>query len=318
MMLVTGGGGFIGSHLTRELVRRGERVRVLDNSQSGVKQRLTDVLSDIEWIDGDIRDRDVVKRACEQVDTIFHQAAVASVSRSVAEPAMTHDVNVNGTMNVLMAAVAAGVRRVVYASSSAVYGDSDVTPKVETLPAFPTSPYGVQKLAAELYCSIWYDLYALETVPLRYFNVYGPGQDPNSEYAAVIPRFIGAAIAGEPLTIFGTGKQSRDFIHVSDVVAINLLAATTPAAAGKTLNVGAGRSVTLLALVTEIGRALGREPTVRYDSPRAGDLFESVANITRLTSTLDYTPVVEFTDGVLQTVEAYQQDGALGFNTLKV
>lgn len=316
MMLVTGGGGFIGSHLTRELVQRGERVRVLDNSQSGGKRRLTDVLSDIEWIDGDIRDRDVVSRACQQVDTIFHQAAVASVSRSVADPSMTHDVNVNGTMNVLIAAGASGVRRVVYASSSAVYGDSDVTPKDETLPAFPTSPYGVQKLAAELYCSIWYDLYGLETVPLRYFNVYGPGQDPDSEYSAVIPRFISAAIAGKPLTIFGTGKQSRDFIHVSDVVAINLLAAATPAAAGKTINVGAGRSVTLLALVTEIGRALGRELTVRFDSPRAGDLFESVASITRLTATLNYAPVVDFAEGVSQTVEAYQSEGVPGFNAL--
>jgi UDP-glucose 4-epimerase len=311
MMLVTGGGGFIGSHLTRALVRRGERVRVLDNSQSGGKHRLADVLTDIEWIDGDICDRDVVTRACEDIDTVFHQAAVASVSRSVSEPVMTHDVNVNGTLNILMAARAAGVRRVVYASSSAVYGDNPATPKVETLPAFPTSPYGVQKLSAELYCSIWHDLYGVETVSLRYFNVFGAGQDPHSEYAAVIPRFISAAIAGDPVTIYGSGKQSRDFIHVSDVVAINMLAAKSDSAVGKTINAGSGKSITILTLVEEIGRALGRELDVRYDPPRMGDLFESVADITQLTSALGYEPQVGFSDGVALTVEAFQKSGIL-------
>jgi UDP-N-acetylglucosamine/UDP-N-acetyl-alpha-D-glucosaminouronate 4-epimerase len=305
MRLVTGGGGFIGSHLARALVQRGEQVRVLDNGETGGTHRLADVIDEIEWVDGDIRDRSTVERACAGVDTVFHHAAIASVPRSVEQPQMANDVNVNGTLNVLAAATVNGVRRVVFASSSAVYGDNPETPKHETLSAAPTSPYGVQKLAAEMYVSMWPQLYGLETVSLRYFNVYGPGQDPQSDYAAVIPRFIAAAIAGAPITIHGSGEQSRDFININDVIAINLLAATSASAVGAVLNVGTGRSVTVLALVDQIGRALSRRVEVRHGPSRPGDIFESVADITRLRSILGYEPQVSFADGIASTVDAY-------------
>lgn len=312
MRLVTGGGGFIGSHLARALVQRGDHVRVLDNGETGGKHRLADVMDSIEWVDGDIRDRSVVERACAGVDTIFHHAAIASVPRSVEQPQMANDVNVNGTLNILAAATVSGVRRVVFASSSAVYGDSPETPKHESLPAAPTSPYGVQKLAAEMYVSMWPQLYGIETVSLRYFNVYGPGQNPQSDYAAVIPRFIAAAIAGVPITIHGSGEQSRDFININDVIAINLLAATNASAVGAVFNVGTGRSVTVLALVDQIERALGRRVEVHHGPARPGDILESVADITRLRSTLGYEPRVSFAVGIASTVDSYLRTSGSG------
>jgi UDP-glucose 4-epimerase len=311
MYLVTGGGGFIGSHLAWALVQRGERVRVLESGAAGPLAasgaRLADVRADVEWIAGDVRDPQTVRRACVGVEVVLHQAAVASVPRSVAEPELTHAVNVTGTLQVLQAARAAGVRRVVVASSSAVYGDASASPKIETLPAVPTSPYGVQKLSAEGYARIWHSLYGLETVALRYFNAFGPGQDPTSNYAAVIPRFIAAALSGERPVVYGDGEQSRDFIYVQNVVDVNLLAANAPAAVGSVLNVGMGESVTLNRLLEEIGRVLGRAVTPRYQPARPGDIRESVADISRLHATLDYTPAIAFAEGLAATIRAYQE-----------
>jgi UDP-glucose 4-epimerase len=309
--LVTGGGGFVGSHLARALVRRGEWVRVLENGAAGPLAasgaRLAEVRAEVEWIAGDVRDPEAVRQACAGVEVVLHQAAIVSPARSVAEPELTHAVNVTGTLHVLQAARAAGVRRVVVASSAAVYGDSPVSPKAETLPTVPVSPYGVQKLAAEGYTRIWHSLYGLETVALRYFNIFGPGQDPASEYAAVIPRFIAAALAGEPPVVYGDGEQSRDFISIQNVVAANLLAATAPTAAGMVLNVGTGESVTLKTLLAEIGRALGRPVTPRFAPARPGDIRESRADISLLRATLGYTPAVSFAEGLAATIHAYQE-----------
>ena len=306
MYLVTGGGGFIGSHLVRTLVRRGERVRVLDNGFSGSRDRIADVLGEVEWIDGDIRDADMVRRACRDVEVVLHHAAVASPFRSIAEPLMAHDVNVTGTLNVLIAARDEGVRRVVFASSAAVYGNLPTTPKTEALPLQPVSPYGVHKLAGESYCPVWHSIYGLETVALRYFNVFGPSQDPKSEYAAVIPRFITTVLAGEIPVVYGDGEQSRDFIYVGNVVDINLLAATVPAAAGMIMNVGTGKKITLNLLLAEIGRIVGREIVATYEPVRPGDVYESLADVSRLRSVLQYEPAVSLGEGIERTLRAYE------------
>jgi UDP-glucose 4-epimerase len=306
--LVTGGGGFIGSHIVRALVRRGVRVRVLENGFSGSKRRTADVLSDIEWLDGDVRDVGLVERACRGVEVVLHQAAVASVPRSIAEPAMTHATNLTGTLNVLVGAQRAGARRVVLASSAAVYGDLPGSPKSESMPVRPLSPYATHKLAGEQYCRIWQDLYSLETVALRYFNVFGPAQDPESEYAAVIPKFISRALAGQPLTVYGDGEQSRDFIYVANVVEVNLRAAIWPQAAGRVLNVGTGVSTTLNRLVAELGCALGCELQSVYAAPRVGDIRESIADITLLRDVLDYKPAVSFAEGLERTVRAFTDE----------
>ena len=308
MYLVTGGGGFIGSHLVRALVQRGERVRVLDNSSSGSPRRIADVLKRVEWVDGDVCDLDAVRRACLGVEVVLHHAAVASVPRSIAEPMLAHASNVTGTLHVLMAACYAGVRRVVFASSSAVYGNLATTPKAEGLPTQPLSPYGVQKLAAESYCRIWHSIYGLETVALRYFNVFGPFQDPQSEYAAVIPRFISRVLAGAPPVIYGDGEQSRDFIYISNVVDANLLAAVTPQAAGTVMNVGTGAKVTLNQLVAELGRSIGRPIQASYEDARPGDVRESLADISLLRATLGYEPTMSFSEGLQRTFQAFQAE----------
>lgn len=306
MYLVTGGAGFIGSHLVRALVRQGERVRVLDNCKLDSQWRVADVRAEVEWVDGDIRDIECVRAACRGVEVVLHQAAVASVPQSIARPVLTHTVNVDGTLNVLLAARAHGVRRVVFASSSAVYGNHPASPKTETLPTRPLSPYGAQKLAAEAYISVWNALYSVEAVALRYFNVFGPDQDPHGSYAAVIPAFIVNVLAGQVPVIYGDGEQSRDFVYIDDVVDINLLAATAPAAAGQIMNVGTGRGVTLNRLVAELGRVLDREVIPKYHASRPGDIRESLADVSRLRETLHYAPVVSFADGLARTVEAFK------------
>lgn len=308
MYLVTGGGGFIGSHLVRALVRRGTPVRILDNETTGGPWRVADVLDDVEWIHGDVRDSGAVHRACSGVEVVLHHAAVASVPRSIAEPELTYTTNVTGTLNVLQAAHNRGVRRVVVASSAAVYGNLAITPKTETLPTQPVSPYGAHKLAAESYCRVWQQLYGLDTVALRYFNVFGPGQDPQGDYAAVIPRFIAAALAGQSPTIYGTGEQSRDFIYVQNVVDVNLLVAVAPAAAGMVVNVGTGARVTLNQLVAELSRIVGRPIRPIYAPARAGDIHESLADISLLRTTLGYEPEVSFADGLAATVHAFQAE----------
>jgi UDP-glucose 4-epimerase len=305
MYLVTGGGGFIGSHLVRTLVQRGERVRVLDNGFSSSRVHIADLLGEVEWLDGDVRDLDAVAQACRNVEVVLHHAAVVSTQWSIAEPQLAHDVNLTGTLNVLVAARDAGARRVVVASSAAVYGNLPFSPKVETQPVQPLSPYGVHKLASEAYCPVWHALYGLETVALRYFNVFGPDQNPNGDYAAVIPRFISTVLAKDRPVIYGDGDQSRDFIYVDNVVEINLLAATLPAATGQVLNVGMGSSVTLNQLVTMLGEIIGRPIQAIYLPPRPGDVRDSLADITRLQATLGYRPEISFREGLERTVGAF-------------
>lgn len=249
--LVTGGAGFIGSNIVEELVDRNESVRVLDNLSTGRRENIEPFMDKIEFIEGDLRDLDAVRKAVEGVDYVLHQGALPSVPRSIDEPLTTNEVNVNGTLKVLIAARDAGVKRVVYASSSSIYGNSEVLPKREDMPPNPLSPYAISKLAGENYCRIFYQIYGLETVCLRYFNVFGPRQDPTSQYSAVIPKFINAMLNGERPIIYGDGKQSRDFTFVANVVQANLLACEANGVAGELFNVACGERYTLLDLIAE-------------------------------------------------------------------
>ena len=306
--LVTGGAGFIGSHIVDELVHRGERVRVLDNFSTGRPANLAQVREAIELIEGDVRDLATVRAAMRGADYVLHQAALASVPRSVADPLASNEVNVTGTLNVLLAAREVGVRRVVYASSSSVYGDSPQLPKREDMPTQPLSPYAVSKLAGEAYCLAFHQVYGLPVVALRYFNVFGPRQDPTSQYAAVIPRFVTAALRGEPLTVYGDGHQSRDFTYVSNVVEANLLACESDAAVGQVLNASCGERYSLLDLIARLQELLNGAPLqVRHSDPAPGDVRHSQADISRARQLLGYAPRVDFASGLRRTVEWYQQ-----------
>src|SRR5215475_6235478 len=265
LYLVTGGAGFIGSHIAEALVNRGDRVRVLDNLITGRRENLSSIADRIEFIEGDIRDYDTALRAAVGARVIFHQAAVPSVPRSVAEPALNHDVNVNGTFNVLMAAREAGVRRVVYAASSSAYGDTETLPKHEDMPPSPLSPYAASKLFGEYYCQVFTQVYGLETVSLRYFNVFGPRQDPSSPYSGVISKFVTALLAGVAPMIYGDGEQSRDFTYVANVVDANLRAAESGEAAGQIINLGIGERVTLNQLLAELQKIIGTNLPARYE-----------------------------------------------------
>ena len=302
--LVTGGAGFIGSHIVEMLVKDGERVRVLDNLSTGRKENITPLLAQVEFIEGDLRDEETVRRAVEGVDFVLHQAAIPSVIRSVQDPIPTETANVVGTLNLLLAARDAGVRRVVYASSSSVYGDSPTLPKVETMPLRPKSPYAVSKLATEYDSRIFTDLHGLETVGLRYFNVFGPRQDPASEYAAVIPKFITAMLCGEAPTIYGDGTQSRDFTYVSNVVAANLLAATAPDMEGRVFNAAVGERYTLLELVDILNEILGTQIKPTFRPARPGDIKHSQADIS-LIEECGYRSQIDFRAGLAKTAEWY-------------
>jgi len=299
---VTGGAGFIGSHVAEALVRRGERVRVLDNFCTGKRENLAAV-GDVELVEGDLRDADAVARAVRRVDGVFHQAALRSVPRSVDDPTSTNDVNVCGTLNLLMACREARVRRVVYASSSSAYGDDPTLPKVETLPANPISPYAVAKLAAEHYCRTFARLYGLETVSLRYFNVFGPRQDPDSKYSAVIPRFLEQGLRHEPLEVHGDGLQSRDFTYIDNVVLGNLLAmdAPGPGVSGEVFNLACGSQHTLLAIADAIGAFLGGTLERHHVASRPGDVRHTKADIEKIRRLLGYEPVVDFDEGMRRT-----------------
>jgi nucleoside-diphosphate-sugar epimerase len=301
-VLVTGGGGFIGSHLVQRLLGDGHAVRVLDSFVTGQRENL-DALGDAELIEGDVQSFERVHNASRDCDVVLHQAALPSVPRSIADPLMTNVVNVTGTLNVLLAARDNDVRRVVYASSSSVYGMTLDLPKRETMAAQPISPYAVSKLAAEGYCRAFSRVYGLESVVLRYFNVFGPRQNPNSQYSAVIPRFITAALEGTQPTIFGTGEQSRDFTFVENTVHANVLAMTEPAAAGELFNVACGERFSLNELVRTIGEIVGTDITPRYAEPRTGDVDHSMADITRAREVLAYEPLVSFEEGLRRTVE---------------
>ena len=301
MHLVTGGAGFIGSHLVNRLVGMGQRVRVLDNFSSGKKDNLSDVENKIELIVGDILDPEALKKAMTGAEVVFHQAALRSVPFSVENPVLVNRVNVEGTLNVLTAALQGGVRRVVYASSSSVYGNGNPLPLNEDQPPHPLSPYAASKLAGEHYCRIFTGLYGLQTVSLRYFNVFGPRQDPTSLYAAVIPRFIHSALRGEPLEIHGDGLQSRDFTYVDNVVSANLLAAYSRHAIGGVFNIGQGRDHTLLDFIKELQRVLGVEVRWVHTESRAGDVRHTRADLTRAERDLAYGATVTFEEGVAKT-----------------
>lgn len=301
--LVTGGAGFIGSHLVHALVARGTPVRVFDNLSSGNRANLAAVAEQIEFVQGDITDPAAVLLAAEGVEAIFHHAALASVPRSVEAPLESHAACATGTLHVLDAARRQGVRRVVYAASSSCYGDLPGDVKSETDPLAPLSPYAAAKLAGEMYCQAFHATYGLETVRLRYFNVFGPRQDPNSPYSAVIPIFLARMLRGERPKIFGDGLQTRDFVHVSDVVRANLLAAEVPAAAGQVFNIGAAGTTSLLDLVREFNAILGTTLEPQHEPPRPGDVRTSRADITQAQTILGFRPAVTLAAGLRDLVE---------------
>jgi len=304
LALVTGGAGFIGSHLADGLLAAGFRVRVLDDFSSGRESNLADALGDIELIRGDLADPATAARACAGADVVFHQGAIPSVPRSVAEPVATNRANIDGTLSVLECARQAGVRRVVFAASSSVYGDTEELPKIETMPANPRSPYALQKYAGEVYCRLYHELYGLETVALRYFNVFGPRQDPKSEYAAVVPRFATACLRGEPASIHGDGEQSRDFTFVADTVRANLLAAAAPGAVGNVINVAGGRRISLNELLAALQQITGTKVPAIHGPSRVGDVRHSLADLGRARTLLGFEPQVSLADGLRRTVES--------------
>jgi len=301
-VLVTGGGGFIGSSLTIALAQMGCRVKVLDNFSTGSLDNLKPVLNEIEIYEGDLRDISEVRRAVAGVEAVFHQGALPSVPRSVADPLTTGEVNINGTLNVFQASREAGVGRVVYASSSSVYGVNDVLPKVESMTPCPMSPYAVSKLAGEVFGRIFYDLYGLETVGLRYFNVFGPRQNPQSEYAAVIPRFIKALLDKTPPVVYGDGEQSRDFTFVDDVVRANLLSWRAAGVAGEVINIAGGNRVTLNGLLDVLKKITGSQTEAKYTETRPGDVKHSTASVEKASALLGFSPATSFEKGLRLTV----------------
>jgi len=302
--LVTGGAGFIGSHLVDELLRRGHAVRVLDNFATGRRENIAHVSDAIELIEGDIQSYERVHNAARGADYVIHEAALPSVPRSIQDPLTTHQVNTTGTLNVLLAARDGGVKRVVIASSSSVYGANHLLPKREDMMLLPISPYGVTKLAAERYCRAFSEVYGLETVALRYFNVFGPRQNPYSQYSAVIPKFIDLAMSGQRLTIDGDGTQTRDFTYVRNVVEGTLAAATAPQASGHAMNVACGASTSLLELVDTIGRVLGESVQYDFAPERVGDIHDSYADVSLARELLGFEPKVGPEDGIKLMVEA--------------
>ena len=301
--LVTGGAGFIGSNIAHELIKRGEQVRIIDNFSTGFRSNLTEIQDSIELIDGDIRDFWTVREAVEGIDYILHQAALPSVPRSIANPLTSNNVNVDGTLNLLEAARMANVKRFVTASSSAVYGDTPVLPKHEEMKRNPLSPYAITKLTNEEYCRVYYELYGLETVCLRYFNIFGPRQDPNSQYSAVIPKFISALRSDKAPIVYGDGEQSRDFTYIANTVDANLLATTSESAPGNIYNIACGGQFTLNTLLDMLREIIGADTKAQYDPIRKGDILHSFADISKAENDLNYKPKVGFKDGLKKTVE---------------
>lgn len=304
--LVTGGAGFIGSHIATALVERGDRVRVLDNLSTGTRANLAHLGDNVELIEGDVLDDGVVKQAIDGIDIVYHQAALASVPRSVAKPLDTNSACVTGTLAILDAARRATVRRVIYAGSSSAYGNQPFSSKRESDLPIPLSPYAAAKLAGEYYCRAFTQTYGLETVVIRYFNVFGPRQDPASEYSAVIPLFVTAMLAGNRPTIYGDGTQSRDFTYIGNVVQGNLAAAEAPEASGGVFNVACGRQFSLLDLIASINQVLGTSIEPEYAEPRAGDVRESLADISAAGKVLGYSPVIDFKEGLRRSIEYYR------------
>jgi nucleoside-diphosphate-sugar epimerase len=303
---VTGGSGFIGCNLSRALLDRGCKVRVLDNLSTGFAVNLDEIRDRIEYIQGDVRRTDDLARACDGVDTVFHEAALPSVPRSMKDPLSSFENNTVGTFNLLMAARQAGVRRVVFAASSSAYGANEQLPKRETMPVLPMSPYAADKAAGEIYMATFARAYGLQTLCLRYFNVFGPRQDPTNQYAGVIAAFASAMLRGRAPTIYGDGTQSRDFTFVQNVIQANILAAEAPETCGQTVNVGCGQAIDLNAMVRVFNQMLGTKFEPVYAPPREGDVMHSLADISATRALIGYEPQVMFEEGLRQTVDWYR------------
>lgn len=308
LYLVTGGAGFIGSHLVEELLKKGESVRILDNFSTGKRENLEPWLDEIELVEGSVEDIEICKAAVKGVEFVLHQAALCSVPRSVKDPVATNGSNVTGTLNLLWACKEAGVRRFVGASSSSVYGDSEILPKVETMPQKPCSPYAVSKLVQEHYGAVFHRIYGLETVALRYFNVFGSRQDPHSAYAAVVPAFAEALIREREATIFGDGQQSRDFTYVKDCVQANLRACEAAGAAGEVFNIASGRRITINDLYDKMAGLLNKRERPVYKAPRPGDVRHSLADITKAHRLLGYEPRYTLDQGLAEAIAWYEEN----------
>jgi nucleoside-diphosphate-sugar epimerase len=314
LYLVTGGAGFIGSALVRALLDQGKQVRVADNFSTGKRENLAGVLDRIELLEGDLADEAVARKAVAGTEFVLHQAAIPSVPRSIEDPMASNRANVTATLNMLVAARDAGVKRLVYASSSSAYGDSEVLPKVETQPDNPISPYALTKLAGEKYAVIFHRIYGVSTASLRYFNVFGPRQDPNSPYSAVISKFVTAALQGHRPTVHGDGEQSRDFTFVENVVSANLLACHAEGVSGMVFNVGTGERHTLNDLLRTLSTLLGRDLDPEYVAPRRGDVRHSLADIGRARQHLGYEVKVGFEEGLRRTVTWFRESLGDGFS----
>ncbi|MCK4343519.1 MAG: SDR family oxidoreductase [Phycisphaerae bacterium] len=306
LCLVTGGGGFIGSHIIRRLLAKGRSVRVLDDFSTGKRENLTEVEDQIELVEGDICDVPTVERSMKDVEVVFHLAARASVPRSVEQPRPAHEINITGTLNLLIAARDAGARRFIYSASSSAYGDTPTLPKRVDMQPQPLSPYAVSKLAAEHYCSVWSHVYGLQTVSLRYFNVFGPRQDPTSTYAAVIPAFVSRMLKGQRPIIFGDGEQSRDFCFIENVLDANMRGAEVEEVHGEVVNVACGERTTLNQIVADINKLLGTNIEPEYQAPRPGDVRHSLADISETKKVLGYEPLVMFPEGLQRSIEWYK------------
>lgn len=308
LSLVTGGAGFIGSNMVRFLLEKGETVRVLDNFETGKHENLEEIKNDVEIIEGDIRDEATVAKSVKGVDIVYHLAALGSVPRSIDDPKTTHDVNVNGTFNVMEASRSAGVRRMVFASSSAIYGQSPVLPQHEELPIAPISPYGATKAIAEIYFRAFYETYKFETVCLRYYNVFGPRQDPNSQYAAAIPLFVSALMRDQAPGIFDDGEQSRGFTYIDNVMSANWLAANAKETHGEALNISTKNAVTVNTVVSTIAELLGKDIAPKYLPPRFGDIKHSLADVSRAKEVIGYEPLVTFDEGIRKAIDWYKEN----------
>ena len=304
--LVTGGAGFIGSNICNKLVSQGCFVRVIDNLLTGKKSNLAGIADKIEFIEADMGNADAARAAMKEIDVVLHEGALPSVPRSVDDPAATHRHCVDATFTLLMAARDAKIKRFVYAASSSAYGDTPILPKVETMPVNPLSPYAAAKLMCEYYCSVFYKVFGLETISLRYFNVFGPNQDPTSQYAAAIPAFVTSILKDAPPTIYGDGEQSRDFTYVDNVVEANLLAARAKQTKGEVINIACGEAITVNAIIDMINKIVGKNVKPTYVPSRKGDVKHSLADITQAKKLIGFKPVVSFKDGLKKAIEWYR------------
>ncbi len=306
--LVTGGAGFIGSHIAEKCLLNGHNVRILDNLSTGRKENLAALKGDVEFVEGDIRNMEDLHTAMSGIDMVFHQAALPSVPRSIEEPRACHESNITGTLNVLLAARRSGVKRVIYAGSSSAYGDTPVLPKKEDMTPSPLSPYALAKLTGEYYCQVFSSVYKLETITLRYFNVFGPRQNPESQYAAVIPKFVQAVQENKSPIVYGDGEQTRDFTYVGNVASANILAAQAEKTSGEVVNVATHTQISLNQLLTTLEEFSGQTAQPRYEPPRPGDVRHSFADITRAQQLLGYEPALGFKEGLRLTMAWLKQN----------